>query len=149
MKAPTRHQDTNKGRFRLKTGDPPSSILSEAFKVTRYQKYMEGDVRAPSGSGGTWLWTCLLDRVTPPLLFSPSPISRYSFLLPFLLFSTIFLFFIPLHSFLFFQIPLQLFSPSPLSLPPHQSHWSSPIRDIFPMELESGRTGPSRRGSRH
>lgn len=69
MKAPRRHTDMNKGRHRLNTGGPLSSILSEAFRVIRYQKYREGVVRAHSGSEGTWLWTCLLDRMTPPLFF--------------------------------------------------------------------------------
>lgn len=50
-KAPTRHQDRKKGRLRPRTGGPLSSILSEAFNICRYQKYMEGVVRAHSGSG--------------------------------------------------------------------------------------------------
>lgn len=50
MKVPTRHQDSRKGTLRLKTGGPLSSMLSEAFRVIRYQKYMEGVVRSHSGS---------------------------------------------------------------------------------------------------
>lgn len=62
VKAPTRHQDTKKGRLRLETTGPPSSILSETFRVCRYQKYTEGVVCAHSGSEGTWLWMCLPGR---------------------------------------------------------------------------------------
>lgn len=114
MKAPRRHTDMNKGRHRLNTGGPLSSILSEAFRVIRYQKYREGVVRAHSGSEGTWLWTCLLDRMTPPLFFirphCPLFLSPFP---PFLLPSTVFLFFITPCSFLLFQISSYL-SVSPL-----------------------------------
>lgn len=88
------------------TGGPLSSILSEAFKVSRYQKYMEGVVRAHSGSGGIWLWTPLLDRVTIPLFINPSPP-------PLPLISSSF-YYLPLlspHSFLLFQIPFHLCFP--------------------------------------
>lgn len=40
MKAQMRHQARKRNMPRLKDGCPPSSILSEAFKVCRYQKYV-------------------------------------------------------------------------------------------------------------
>lgn len=111
MKMPTRHQATKRGRSREMTGGPLSSMRSEAFRVSRYQKYMEGVVRSHSGSGGIWLWSPLLDRVTVPLFINPSPTppSSHFFFLP-----TTCPFFIPPHSFLLFQIPFHL-SVSPFS----------------------------------
>ena len=149
MKTPRRHTDRNKGRHRLNTGGPSSSILSEAFRVIRYQKYRVGVVRAHSGSEGTWLWTCLLDRMTPPLFFIPP--------LPPLPFPSPHFFFLPQSSSSLSLLapfssskfpPTSLFPPSHLSLPPHQSHWRSPVRDISPMGQDTGRTDSSRRGSR-
>ena len=113
IKAPRRHKDTNKGRVRLSTGGPLSSMLSEAFRVIRYQKYREGVVRAHSGSAGTWLWTGLLDRVTPPLFFRlpPSPVSSSFHNLPLLY-----------HSLLLSPLPNFLL---PLCSPPFSSFTSS------------------------
>jgi hypothetical protein len=39
-KAQMRQKDRKRDMPRLKDGCPPSSILSEAFKVFRYQKYV-------------------------------------------------------------------------------------------------------------
>lgn len=108
MEAPRRKQATLRGRMRLMCGSPSMSILSEAFSVSKYQKYMEGVIRAHSGSGGTWLWTCLLHRVTP------SPTFHFSFPFPFPLLSS---FLQPFSSYFppLFRCPLSG-SPSPNSL---------------------------------
>lgn len=134
MEAPRRKQATLRGRMRLMCGSPSMSILSEAFSVSKYQKYMEGVIRAHSGSGGTWLWTCLLYRVTlPPPSISLSP-SHFPFSYP----SSI-----P-------SLPTSLrFSAVLSQYPPHRIHWSSSLRDTAPRGEDTGRTGSSRRASRH
>lgn len=143
MKMPTRHQAIRRGRNRVMTGGPLSSILSEAFKVSRYQKYMEGVVRAHSGSGDIWLWTSLLDRVTIPLFINPSPPpSSYFFFL--LLPASSLSLLTPFSSSKFPSTTLFPLSLS-LSLPPHQSQWSSSVEDTAPMERKTGRTDLSRR----
>lgn len=83
MKAPRRHTDMNKGRHRLNTGGPLSSILSaEPSESSGTRSTGRVSIRAHSGSEGTWLWTCLLDRMTPPTLLYPPPLPPLPFPFP-------------------------------------------------------------------
>lgn len=113
MKTQTRHQARKRAMPRLKARGPPSSTLSEAFRVCGTKGTCKGVACSHSGSGRTWLWTGLLDKINPPSSPTAAPCSFFCLSIH-----------VPPFYFLLFP---SLFVSLPLL--PHQSHWSSFVRD--------------------